>query len=74
MKYKVTTLKDGSFAVDAGRGRYYVNTVTKDIKEAEKQALVKSMNWYNDQLIRAFEHGVKVGLFDDGENMRNYLC
>ena len=74
MRYSVTTLKDGSFAVDAGRGNYYVNTVTKDRNEAEKQALIMSMNWYNDQIDKAFKIGIRFGLFDESENMRDYLC
>ena len=34
MKYNVIELKNGNFAVDAGRGKYFSNTETHDRREA----------------------------------------
>ena len=72
MKYNVRVLKDGSFAVDAGRGKYFTNTKTLDRNEAERQALIKSMNWHRVQIEKTFKQGVRFGLLDG--NMNDYLC
>lgn len=74
MKYNVTQLKDGSFAVDAGRGKYFTNTKTSDKNEAEREAMIRSMAWHQEQMRKIFKKGVKFGVFDDGLGMNEYLC
>jgi hypothetical protein len=74
MRYNVRVLKDGSFAVDAGRGKYFVNTKTSDRNEAERQALIMSMNWHREQIERAYKQGVRFGLLDEEIGMGSYLC
>lgn len=74
MKYNVTQLKDGSFAVDAGRGKYFTNTKTTDKNEAERQAMVMSMAWHQEQMARIFDKGCKFGHFDHAVGMGEYIC
>lgn len=74
MKYNVTQLKDGSFAVDAGRGKYFTSTKTTDKNEAERQAVIMSMNWHREQMEKAYKQGVRFGLLDEEIGMGSYLC
>lgn len=74
MKYDVRVLKDGSFAVDAGRGQYFVNTKTSDRNEAERQAMVMSMAWHQEQMRKIFDQGCRFGLFEHEVGMKEYLC
>ena len=73
MHYNVITLKDGSFAVDAGRGKYFTNTVTKDKDEAQRQAMIRTMAWHEEMIRKTFERGKRFGLFE-GDNPREYMC
>jgi len=72
MKYNVKQLKDGSFAVDAGRGKYFNKTKSWDRNEAERDAVIMSMNWHREQMEKTFNQGVKFGLVDG--DMKDYLC
>jgi hypothetical protein len=74
MKYNVIEFKDGTYAVDAGRGRYYAVTETTDRSEAERKALMWSMQWYHMKCQEAYEKGVADGLFDDDVSMHDLLC
>jgi hypothetical protein len=74
MRYKVIEFKDGTYAVDAGRGRYYSETVTSDRSEAERKATLWSMQWYYTKCEEAYAKGVDDGLFDDGVTMGDLLC
>lgn len=74
MKYNVIELKDGLFAVDAGRGRYYSVTETSDRGEAERRAILWSMQWYYMKCEEAYAKGVDDGLFEDGVSMGDLLC
>ena len=74
MKYNVIQLNDGSFAVNAGRGQYFSNTKTSDKNEAERQAIIRSMNWHREQMEKAYKQGVKFGLLDEEIGMGSYLC
>lgn len=73
MKYNVRVLKDGSFAVDAGRGKYFTDTKTLDRNEAERRAMVMSMAWHEEQMRRIFDQGCRFGLFERDVGMREYL-
>lgn len=53
MKYKTVKLLSGKYAVSAGRKQYFSDTVRDDEKEAEKEALIMSMQWYNTQRTKA---------------------
>jgi hypothetical protein len=74
MKYNVIELEGGRFAVDAGRGRYYSVSETTDRSEAERKALMWSMQWYHMKCEEVYAKGVADGLFDDGVTMGDLLC
>ena len=74
MKYNVIELEGGRFAVDAGRGRYYSVTETTDRREAERKAIMWSMQWYYGKAEEAYAKGVDDGLFEDGVTMGDLLC
>jgi hypothetical protein len=73
MKYKTTKLNDGNYAVAVNKNAYFTNTVCSSLEEAQKQALVQSARWYQEQIDKCAvilddKHGV------DCFEMRNYLA
>lgn len=74
MKYNVTKLNNGNFAVDAGRGKYFSNTETHDRREAEREALIMSIHWYREMIDRAWERGEKHGVWNDDDNIGDIMA
>ena len=75
MKYKVMTLTDGTFAVAAGKGRYFTNTLTENRNEAERTALQWSAQWYYTQAEKAFDEAEKNGYLNEYDgSLGDWLC
>ena len=49
MKYKAQQLNNGNYAVVAG-SKYFTDTETDSKEQAEKMAIIKSMQWYQSQI------------------------
>lgn len=67
MKYRAKKLSTGEWAVFAG-SKYFTSTVTDNKKEAEQQALIKSIQWYEDMKRDAWEELLKISETDKYEN------
>lgn len=73
MKYKAQQLNNGNYAVVAG-SKYFTDTETDSKEQAEKMAIIKSMQWYQSQIDTAWQNGLDSGLFDYYEDRGDYLC
>ena len=74
MKYRADQLTNGQYAVFSGKS-YYPATVTDDEKEAKKQALVWSAQWYYAQAEAAYalaEQNDLLGPHDT--SLGDWLC
>ena len=74
MKYHTTQLKNGNYAVDAGRGQYFSHTETPNRSDAERDALIMSMHWYREMIDRAWARGEKYGYWHDDDNLPDLLA
>ena len=77
MKYSVKPVPAGhatepSWAVWQGNRKYFVNTVTTDKAQAEKDAKIWSMQWHYEQAEKIGEAMVEE--YEEVENWRDYLC
>jgi hypothetical protein len=60
MKYNAKKLNNSnSFAVFSGK-KYFTNTVTTNEKQAKEQALIMSMQFYQEQMDNAFSELCKL--------------
>lgn len=73
MKYKAQQLNNGNYAVVAG-SKYFTDTETNSKEQAEKMAIIKSMQWYQSQIDTAWQNGLDSGLFECWEDRGDYLC
>ena len=72
MKYNITKLNNGNYAVGSNK-TYYPSTETSDKNEALKSAYLKSMFWYQDKLEQTYNEAVEKGLLEE-DSMNDYLC
>ena len=73
MKYKAKQLSNGQYAVFTGR-KYFTATVTNSKTEAERNAFIESMRWHQWQIDKIEREMDNSGLFEYGENLREYLA
>lgn len=74
MKYNARKTSNGDYAVFTGNS-YFSNTVTSDLNEAKKTALMLSAQWYYEQAEKAFAQADKEGLLDKYEtHLGEWLC
>ena len=75
MKYKHIQLNDGTYAVSAGRGKYFTNTVTPIWYEAKRAAYQMSAQWYYAQAEKMFDEAQKDGVLTEyDDNLGDWLC
>lgn len=72
MKYRAKQLSNGQYAVFTGR-KYFTGTVTDSKTEAERNAFIESMRWHQWQIDKIEREMDNSGLFEYGENLREYL-
>ena len=73
MKYKAGQLNNGKWAVLTG-SKYFTESVTDSKQAAERDALIRSMQWHYEKSIEAWEAGIDAGIIDRGEERADYLC
>ena len=73
MKYRADQLRNGQYAVFTGK-KYFTDTVTDSREQAEKFAMVESMRWHQWQMDKIEREMDNSGLFEYGENFREYLA
>jgi hypothetical protein len=72
MKYKACELPNGMFAVDAGRGQYFTNTLCNTLEEAQEQAMIKSAIWHTTQIDKIEREWNKL-TNREGESIREWI-
>jgi hypothetical protein len=74
MKYKAQQLNNGNYAVFSGKS-YYPETITLDEKEAKKEALKMSAQWYYQQAEKAWALAEKDDLLGKYDTcLGDWLC
>ena len=73
MKYRADQLSNGQYAVFTGR-KYFTDTVTDSKAEAKRNAFIESMRWHQWQIDKIEREMDNSGLFEYGENLRDYLA
>ena len=73
MKYKAGQLNDGKWAVLTG-SKYFTESVTDSKQAAERDALIRSMQWYYAMSEEAWQAGINAGIIDHSEDRTDYLC
>lgn len=73
MKYRADQLSNGQYAVFTGR-KYFTDTVTDSKAEAKRNAFIESMRWHQWQIDKIERDMDNSGLFEHGENLRDYLA
>jgi hypothetical protein len=73
MKYKAGQLNDGTWAVLTG-SKYFTESLTDSKQAAERDALIRSMQWYYEKSVEAWDAGIDAGIIDHSEDRTDYLC
>ena len=75
MKYKHIQLNDGTYAVSAGRKKYFTSTITNVEDEAKRSAYQMSAQWYYSQAEKMFDDAQQAGLLNEYDgHLGDWLC